>query len=132
MMHPIRDPNSTTLYSSHVRNTRASQNAPYAHPRRFCGVAGLCTSSFVAYLPWHYLCEWWKSRPSGDEAALLLPPSTDSATRRLGVVATWKLAAPFSLLWYICNACIDSALVLTTVSSMTLCFSSAGKSFGSQ
>jgi hypothetical protein len=61
----------------------------------------------------------------------LLPPTAGAETR-VGVIATWKLAAPFSLLWYITNACIDAALALTTVSSMTLCFSSAGQSFAFQ
>ncbi|KAK4701129.1 hypothetical protein P7C70_g5110, partial [Phenoliferia sp. Uapishka_3] len=95
-------------------------------------IAWLCTTSFIFYLPAHFIQQARRrSKRTGEEEALLPPPaqSTLESTTpltELGVVDTWKLAAPFAVLWYTTNACIDAALVLTTVSSLTLCFSSAG------
>lgn len=89
-------------------------------------IAWLCTSVFMFYLPLRAVLKRVKHAPTAGEEREPLLGEDDSESLELGVGETWRKAAPFSVLWFATNACIDAALSLTSVSSMTLCFSTAG------
>ncbi|KAM0751703.1 hypothetical protein T439DRAFT_379802 [Meredithblackwellia eburnea MCA 4105] len=98
----------------------------YNHP---LFIAWVCTSIFVLYLPIYYLRQKFRNRKGAPhEESRLLHNSNEGQesvqTERLSVLEIAKLAAPFSFLWYSTNACIDAALVMTSVSSLTMCFAS--------
>lgn len=78
------------------------------------------------YLPLRAVLKRVKHAPTAGEEREPLLGEDDSESLELGVGETWRKAAPFSVLWFATNACIDAALSLTSVSSMTLCFSTAG------